>query len=217
MSETFGTASYEQAIAEFSWEQLWSLFDGDPEHLNIAGECLDRHPPDRVAARIAHGDGTREQLTFGELSRATSQFAHLLESLGVAAGDRVAVMMQPSAGFYTSLFGAIKRGAVAVPLYTLFGPDAVRDRIEDCDAACLIVDAETAPGVRGSPYRVLQFGRDIAGVLGDYDDEYTPRTRARDLAVLQYTSGTSRQLPEAVAPTIARRSPLPAQVSSHWA
>ena len=136
--------------------------------------------------------------TFGELSRATSQFAHLLESMGVAAGDRVAVMMQPSAGFYTSLFGAIKRGAVAVPLYTLFGPDAVRDRVEDCDATCLIVDAETAPAVRDSPYRVLQFETDIAPTLDQYNGDYASQTRADDLAVLQYTSGTSRQLPEAV-------------------
>jgi len=93
------TDSYEQAIAGFDWSQLWELFDGDREHLNIAHECLDRHPGDRVAARIAHADGVREELTFGELSRATSQFAHLLEKIGIAAGERVAVMMQPSAGF----------------------------------------------------------------------------------------------------------------------
>lgn len=198
MGQPSGNASYQQAIADFSWDQLWSLFDGDRQHLNISHECLDRHPADRVAARIAHADGAREELTFGELSRATSQFAHLLENLGVAAGDRVAVMMQPSAGFYTSLFGAIKLGAVAVPLYTLFGPDAVRDRFEDCDATCLIVDAETAPALRDSPYRVLQFETGIAPVLGDFDSEYTTKTQASDLAVLQYTSGTSRQLPEAV-------------------
>ncbi|HEX3803114.1 MAG TPA: AMP-binding protein [Solirubrobacteraceae bacterium] len=193
-----GTTSYEQAVADFSWEQLWSLFDGDREHLNIAHECLDRHPPDRVAARIAHADGAREHLSFGELSCATSQCAHLLEDIGIAAGDRVAVMMQPSAGFYTSLFGAIKRGAVAVPLYTLFGPDAVRDRMDDCEAACLIVDAETAPALRDSPYRVLQFETDVAPLLGAYRERYAPQTTSRDLAVLQYTSGTSRQLPEAV-------------------
>jgi acetyl-CoA synthetase len=192
------TTSYQQAIADFSWDQLWDLFDGTREHLNIAHECLDRHPPDRVAARVAHAGGAREQLSFGELSRATSQFAHLLESIGVATGERVAVMMQPSAGFYTSLFGAIKRGAVAVPLYTLFGPDAVRDRLEDCEAACLIVDAETAPALRDSPYRVLQFETDIAPLLDNFPDSYTPLTKSSDLAVLQYTSGTSRQLPEAV-------------------
>jgi acetyl-CoA synthetase len=198
VSGTIGDASYQRAIADFSWDQLWELFDGDKDHLNITHECLDRHPGERVAARIAYADGTREQLTFGELSRATSQFAHLLEKIGIAAGDRVAVMMQPSAGFYISLFGAIKRGAVAVPLYTLFGPDAVRDRIEDCDAACLIVDAQTASALRGSPYRVLQFETDIAPLLRDYRFPYLPQTKASDLAVLQYTSGTSRELPEAV-------------------
>jgi len=192
------TDSYEQAIAGFDWSQLWELFDGDREHLNIAHECLDRHPGDRVAARIAHADGVREELTFGELSRATSQFAHLLEKIGIAAGERVAVMMQPSAGFYISMFGAIKRGAVAVPLYTLFGPDAVRDRVEDCGAGCVIVDAETTPALRDSPYRVLQWETEIAPLLDEYRHPYIPQTKASDLAVLQYTSGTSRQLPEAV-------------------
>jgi acetyl-CoA synthetase len=198
MSGLIGTSSYQQANAYFSWDQLWSLFDGDREQLNIAHECLDRHPPDRVAARIAHAGGAREELSFGELSRATSQCAHLFESIGIGAGDRVAVMMQPSAGFYISLFGAIKRGAVAVPLYTLFGPDAVRDRVEDCDAACLVADAETAPALRDSRYRVLEFDRDIAPALAEHDESYEPQTRPSDLAVLQYTSGTSRQLPEAV-------------------
>ena len=58
-----------EAQAAFSWEALWSLFDGDEERLNIAHECLDRHDPERTAARIAYADGDAEELTFGELSR----------------------------------------------------------------------------------------------------------------------------------------------------
>jgi acetyl-CoA synthetase len=190
--------SYRVAMTEFSWSQLWKLFDGDRDELNIAHECLDRHPPDRIAARIAYAGGARDELTFGALARATSQAAHLLASIGVSRGDRVAVMMQPSPGFYTALFGAIKRGAVAVPLYTLFGPEAVRERLEDCDAACVIVDGETRASLEDSPRRVLEYEADVAPRLADFPAEYACRTRAGDLAVLQYTSGTSRQLPEAV-------------------
>src|SRR5262249_6691573 len=125
----------ERARAEFSWELMWSLFDGEESRLNIAHECLDRHDPESVAARIAHAEQGDRELTFGELSRSTARFAHLLASLGIARGDRVGVMIEPSPAFYTALFGTLKRGAVAVPLYTLFGPDSVRDRLEDCGAS----------------------------------------------------------------------------------
>ncbi|MHB8690546.1 MAG: acyl-CoA synthetase [Solirubrobacteraceae bacterium] len=188
----------EQACAEFSWQALWSLFDGDEGHLNIAHECLDRHEPAAVAARIAYADGRVEEPTFGELSRASAQFAHALVELGIEAGDRVGVMMEPSPGFYTAVFGALKRGAVVAPLYTLFGPAAVRDRLDDCHAALLIVDESTEATVRALDYRVLRYDTELLPLLAAQPDVYEPRTAASDLAVLQYTSGTTRQLPEGV-------------------
>jgi acetyl-CoA synthetase len=146
----------EEAAAAFSWEELWSLFDGNRERLNIAHECVDRHDPDRVAARIADADGGTVEFTFGELARASSQFAHVFEDLGVAAGQPVGVMIEPSPAFYATVFGALKRGAVVVPLYTLFGPDAIRDRLDDCGASIPIVDAATEAAGRALDYRVLR-------------------------------------------------------------
>src|SRR3954452_4217103 len=138
----------------FSWQDMWALFDGDEAHLNIARECLDRHDPDAVAARIVRADGRREEHTFGELSRASSQVANWLEAIDIAAGEPVAVMMEPSARFYATVFGILKRGAVVVPLYTLFGPEAIRDRLDDCGAQTLIADRP----VDDLPYRVLAYG-----------------------------------------------------------
>ena len=51
---------------------------------------------------------------------------------GVQKGDRVAVMLEPSPAFYLALFGIMKMGAVAVPLFTLFGSDGLRLRLNDC-------------------------------------------------------------------------------------
>jgi acetyl-CoA synthetase len=99
-----------EAAAAFSWEALWSLFDGDEERLNIAHECVDRHDPGTVAGRIAHSSGGSSEFTFGELSVASSQVAHLLEGLGVLAGQPVGVMMEPSLAFYATVFGALKHG-----------------------------------------------------------------------------------------------------------
>ena len=198
MSALLDARGPEQAAAAFSWDALWSLFDGDGERLNIAHECVDRHESDAVAGRIAYADGGTLEFTFGELSRASSQIAHVLEDVGIAAGEPVGVMMEPSPAFYATVFGALKRGAVVVPLYTLFGPDAVRDRLDDCGARSLIVDAETE-GIGGAlDYRVLRFDRELAPRAVAMPVTYAPSTCAKDPAVLQYTSGTTRQLPEAV-------------------
>ena len=51
-------------------------------------------------------------------------------------------MLEPSLAFYAAVFGAIKRGAVAVPLFTLFGPEGVRLRVDDCRPVLLITNEE---------------------------------------------------------------------------
>lgn len=187
-----------QASESFSWEAMWSLFDGDAERINIAHECLDRHPRNEVAARVASDDGTFDMPTFGELSDESSRFAHLLADEGVSPGEPVGVMMDPSRHFYAAIFGILKRGAVAVPLYTLFGPEALRDRIEDCAASCIIVDEARRPVVEAVGTRALVYETHISAKLQKYPAQFEPTTRGDDLAVLQYTSGTTRQLPEAV-------------------
>lgn len=191
-------ATAAEAVADFSWDDLWAAFDGDRDWLNIAHECLDRHPADEVAARIAFADGTFDEPTFGELSAASSRFANFLADSGIAAGERVGVMMEPSREFYAALFGVIKRGAVAVPLYTLFGPEALRDRLDDCAARCVVVGESTRPAVAALGREHILFDDGLTARLAEYPDTYTTTTRAEDTAVLQYTSGTTRQLPEAV-------------------
>ena len=113
MITEYGT--YEEAKAKFQWKHSWELFDGDRTHFNIAHECIDRHPHGDIAIRIKFDDRHREEYTFGEMSVLTSKFAHALERLGIASGDRVAVMLEPSREYYTALFGTIKRGAIIAP------------------------------------------------------------------------------------------------------
>src|SRR5665213_3811103 len=124
---------YDEAQRLCSSAKLWELFDGDKARLNIAHECVDRYAASRrVAVRIAHADGRDEALTFAEIAALSSQFAHWLDERGIGKGDRVAIMLEPSPAFYAALFGAMKMGAIAVPLFTLFGPEGVRLRIADC-------------------------------------------------------------------------------------
>ena len=196
--------TFADAQRQFSMAKLWELFDGDRDRLNLAHECVDRHAtdPSRVAVRIAHDDGRDEAITFRELADLSSRVAHYLKDRGVGPGDRVAIMLEPSRAFYGALFGAIKAGAVAVPLFTLFGPDGLRLRIDDCAPALLLTNAEkaeTAAGLDGLDVVVADDG--FPASVARYPSGFDWDTRADDLAVFQYTSGTTRALPEAVRHT----------------
>ena len=194
--------TYADAQRLCSPARLWELFDCDRERLNIGHECIDRHPPGEVAVRIVHADGRDEALTFGELSAWSSRFAHHLAGLGVGPGDRVGIMLEPSLPFYAGLFGAVKRGAIAVPLFTLFGPEGLRLRVEDCAPRLLLVGPGQAAIARDVPGPITVVADEgFLAVLASHHHRYDPDTRADDLAVFQYTSGTTRELPEAVRHT----------------
>src|SRR5436309_10674922 len=194
--------SYRDALTDFTWNGLWTLFDGDRRRLNIAHECVDRHAGRGTALRLQFADGHREEHDFATLGAWSSRFAHFLEGEGIARGDRVAIMLDPSLAFYGALFGAMKRGAVAVPLFTLFGPDGVALRVDDCRPRLLVVERDAERWQAALPaVRVVALDARFAARLHEQSPRYTPRTAADDPAVFQYTSGTTRALPEAVRHT----------------
>lgn len=203
MAQLTDTLSYADAQAHFSPDRLWELFDGDREFLNIAHECVDRHAGSgRDALIVAHADGTDETITYAELAADSSRFAHHLAARGVQPGQRVAIMLDPSRAFYTAMFGVIKSGAVAVPLFTLFGPDGVRLRVNDCQPALLVTNEEkqeVARAIAGDA--TLVFDDAFRDTLSALPASFAVRSKASDLAVFQYTSGTTRELPEAVKHT----------------
>jgi acetyl-CoA synthetase len=195
--------SYADAHRRFSTAGLWELFDGDREHLNIGHECVDRHAvPGRIALRVAHAEGPDETISFVELAAWSSRFAHWLAAEGVNPGDRVAIMLEPSLPFYAALFGAMKRGAIAVPLFTLFGADGVRLRTRDCAPALLVTTPEKAAALAGLDLpRMVAADAAFMALLARFPDAFEPRTAAADLAIFQYTSGTTREMPDAIRHT----------------
>lgn len=195
--------SYADAQREFSSARLWDLFDGDRTRLNIGHECVDRYAsPGRVALRVAHADGADETITFTDLSAWSSRFAHWLAAEGIQPGDRVAIMLEPSLPFYAALFGAMKRGAIAVPLFTLFGADGVRLRTRDCSPSLLLTTAEKAEVLTDlDGTRILVAGEALMDRLRNFPDRYDPATAANDMAIFQYTSGTTREMPDAIKHT----------------
>ena len=192
--------SYADAQEHYAKEKLWDLFDGDRECFNVAHECIDRHVDgDKVALRVAHADGADEVVTFEEISRRSSQIAHYLDAAGIKKGDRVAVMIEPSLAFYSAMFGVIKRGAVAVPMFSLFGPDGIKLRVGDCNPEVFFTNSEKAPdAILGGAKNVTVVDQKFLDSLNHLPKTYDLETAGRDLAVLQYTSGTTRALPAAV-------------------
>jgi acetyl-CoA synthetase len=203
MAKLTAFTSYADAQAQFSAAKLWELFDGDRQHLNIAHECIDRHVDEpHPAVIVVHADGPDEMLSFREIAEDSARFAHWLAAVGVSPGDRVAIMLEPSRAFYAAVFGAMKLGAIAVPLFTLFGPDGVKLRVDDCTPRLLITNTEKAAslGTLQGPRVVLADDVFVAS-LAHHPSHFAAQTAADAPAIYQYTSGTTRELPEAVKHT----------------
>src|ERR1051325_3582326 len=96
---------------------------------------------------VVEAEGGEEVLSCRQIADDSSRFAHWLVAQGIAPGDRVAVMLEPSRAFYMAVFGAMKAGAIAVPLFTLFGPDGVKLRIDDCRPRLLVTNPDKAPAI----------------------------------------------------------------------
>ena len=193
--------TYEEAKAHFNWKQIWDQFDGNREQFNITHECIDRHVGKGTAVRIKFTDGHSERYTFDEISGLSSQFANALEEENIRFGDKVAIMLDPSLEFYVSLFGTMKRGAVVVPCFTLFGPEALQHRIKDSGAKLLVTSEDKAPLLGDVPIRrVIIVGSMFDQWINKQPKDYrrTQETSGNDVAIIQYSSGTTRKFPEGI-------------------
>ncbi|MFQ5710722.1 MAG: acyl-CoA synthetase [Candidatus Geothermarchaeales archaeon] len=184
-------STYEDAEKNFKWSEKWGVFEGNRENFNITHECIDRHVGKGMALRIKFDDGSSEAYTFKEISRYTSQFANAIDGVGVGSGDRVAVMIEPSLEFYVGMLGALKRGAVVIPCSPLFGPEAIEYRIKDSKAKMLIIPEERAKSIDTSTISHLITKEELREFIKDEGQRYQSNTSAEDLAMLQYSSGTT--------------------------
>ncbi|SFS68855.1 AMP-binding protein [Halostagnicola kamekurae] len=111
--------------------------------LNIAHNTVDRHAAvseparNRVATIWEGEDGECRQMTYRELRRRSNQVANALEDSGIETGDTVGLYMPMVPEVVPILYGCFKVGAIAVPIFSGFGVDAVATRIDD--AACSVL------------------------------------------------------------------------------
>lgn len=135
------------------------------------------------------------------MDKLSNQFANTLENLGVGRGKPIAGFVEPCLELYSTILGTWKAGCVYVPLFTLFGPRAVEVRLNDCRAKVVVTDDENRNKldeadlefvehvmVKGERYAENVKFKKVYNASYSYD---TVRTGVNDLAILQYTSGTT--------------------------
>ncbi|MDF0602910.1 AMP-binding protein [Psychromarinibacter sp. C21-152] len=180
----------------------WSV----PARFNMGEACCDswaRADPTREAVVHLRGDGAVERWSYADLKRASDGLAASFRARGVGRGDRVGVFLAQAPEVLIAHLACYKLGAVALPLFALFGPDALAYRLGDSGARAVVTDADglekvmdLAPGlpelaavyaVGGGAAPVRDFHGEIAAA-GAFEPV---ETAADDPAVLIYTSGTT--------------------------
>lgn len=193
--------------------------------INLVHNFLDKWAQSEAAADrpalLWEGEAGEEvRFTFRQLQAQANRFANVLGSLGVARGDRVAIYMPMIAETVIALYGIYKAGAVAVPLFSGFGPEAVAVRLRDVEARAVVTAdgfyrggqqvllkhvldkaLETSPSVQSvvvaarlGGKAVLAPGRDWHWneVMEAASDQYeTVETDAEEPCMVSYSSGTT--------------------------
>ena len=196
----------------FGWLAARGAMDGLPGGgLNIAYEAVDRHVAHghgkRLALRWLGRDDTVRDFTYADLAQATSRFADVLARLGVGPGARVFALLHRVPDLYVAALGTLKRGAVFAPLYSVFGPEPVRQRMTLGNADVLVTTAalyrkKIAPWRDDLPSlrHVLLVDEDappegcldLPTAMAEADPQRRCcRTLAEDMALLHFTSGTT--------------------------
>lgn len=187
---------YEVLRESFSWDL--------PRSYNMGVDACDRHARDRGRIAIIYDreDGAVEKWTYRELKRASDRFANALRGLGVGKGDRVAVLLSQTPALPVAHIAAYKLGAIVVPLFALFGEDALRFRLRDSGAKAMITDREhrevagTLAGEINTLEHVILADGEGTGSMEALIEEASPNlepveTRPEDPAIIIYTSGTT--------------------------
>ncbi|PPF31967.1 MULTISPECIES: acetate--CoA ligase [unclassified Rathayibacter] len=114
----------------------------DDGELNVAYNCLDRHVlaghGDRVALHWEGEPGDSRSITYAELTAEVKRAANLLTSLGVRAGDRVAIYLPMIPEAVIAMLAVARLGAVHSVVFGGFSAESLRARIDDAEATLVI-------------------------------------------------------------------------------
>jgi acetyl-CoA synthetase len=130
---------YEQVLDTSRGIEWATWFGGG--RLNLADQCVDRWSLETPAAPavVWEGeDGESRTWSYAELRGETDRLARALLGLGVSSGDAVGIFLPMLPETVAAVMACSKLGAVWVPIFSGFGPDAVAVRLEDADVRVLL-------------------------------------------------------------------------------
>jgi acetyl-CoA synthetase len=194
--------------------RTWLKEYGRPE-VAIVHLLCDRHAqaPDTVALVYEDAAGREARYTFSELRDLSAKWASVLYGLGVTKGERVATLLPKTPELLITTLALWRLGAVYVPLFTAFGPQAIAYRMANSAARVVVTDPtnrakiDQARGLLGTQSASLARIVTVEGPGGDRcvpgDIPFwaaleaavpvgTPvASTAEDVLILIYTSGTT--------------------------
>lgn len=137
-------ASYDGLTRNFRWDI--------PARFNIAEACCDRHADGtgRLALVYVDENGATKRISFDEVADASRRFANVLRADGLTRGDRVAVFLSQSLELPISHMAAFRSGMISVPLFALFGEDALEFRLSNSQAKAIVTDEAAGRSLRRS-------------------------------------------------------------------
>jgi acetyl-CoA synthetase len=205
---------YEKVKSAFSWDTVAGELSGLPAKngLNIAHEAVDRHAlshlKNTLALRCIRKDRSFQDFTYAELKIQTSKFANVLQNLGIKKEDRIFSFAGRIPELYIAALGTLKHRAVFCPLFSVFGPEPIFQRLIRGDAAVLVTSSslfekkisqllDRLPNLRyiiltdipeHISDKILSFSKLMEKASQDYQIQ---ETQWEDAALLHFTSGTT--------------------------
>ncbi|MBN6035136.1 acetate--CoA ligase [Amycolatopsis sp. 195334CR] len=216
--EAFWAKQAERLHWETKWTQVldWSdapfakWFVGGK--LNVAYNCVDRHVDDghgdQVAIHWVGEPGDTRDITYAELKREVSKAANAFASLGLVAGDRVAIQLQMVPEAIFSMLACARLGLTHSVVFGGFSPTALRSRVDDAAAKVVITSdgqfrrGKAAP-MKANVDEALEGAETVEKVIvvkrtGDKLEGEVPWTEGRDLWWHELVDGQSDEhTPEA--------------------
>src|SRR5262252_7299890 len=192
-------ATYDELYRNFRWDI--------PARFNIATACCDRHADGsgRLALIYVDEQGRATRTSFDEIADKSRRFANVLKADGLVRGDRVAVFLSQSLELPVAHMAAFRSGMISIPLFALFGEDALEFRLSNSGAKAIVTDESGWEKVAKIRDRLPELAnvyviteRAPAGAKSFWDSVKaasahftTIDTSADDPAMIIYTSGTT--------------------------
>jgi acyl-coenzyme A synthetase/AMP-(fatty) acid ligase len=159
--------------------------------VNFASDVVDAAPPNRLALVAIARDGTRTEITFGELAERSARLAGALAARGVKAGDVVMTMIGNRPEWVYAMVAALRIGAVVLPSTEQLRPNDLRARFDKVEPRLIVVDERNLGTIEATG-----FGGEVVAIPDERLFSEYPAAPPEDLsptdpALITFTSGTS--------------------------